>query len=225
MVVRIDPHKVAYMAVPKAACSSVKAALAAIDPAQEERDAAAFGQKEVHGIYPTQRFRLHRWARAQGYFRFTVVREPVKRLLAVYTNRVQGLNELRNCRNIKENRVALPADPDADFFFQNLRSYTSASSVIKHHALPTIVFTGHDLARYSKVYRTSDLHDLSNDLSAHVGQQVDIPHFNSSQSPLTLGDLTPETHQALKAFLADEYEHLAAVFPNPFERKSFAVAA
>lgn len=225
MVIRVDPLTLAYMAVPKAACSSVKAALASVDPAVDTWDAAAFGQKEVHGIYPTQRFRMHRWARAQGYFRFTVVRDPVKRLLAVYTNRVQGLNELHNCRNIRQERVALPADPDADFFFQNLYSYTSASSVIKHHALPQLVFTGHDLGRYSKVYRTSDLPDLGADLSAHIGQQVDIPHFNSSQAPLTLGDLAPETHSVLRAHLADEYEHLGALFPNPFERKSFAVAA
>ncbi|MEP4248850.1 sulfotransferase family 2 domain-containing protein [Tateyamaria sp.] len=90
------------MAVPKAACSSIKAALAAIDPTQDTSDPMAFGQKQVHSIYATQRFRRHRWDQVQDFFRFTVVRDPLKRLLGVYTNRVVGLRELHNCRKINE---------------------------------------------------------------------------------------------------------------------------
>ena len=43
MVIRVDPKKLAYMAVPKTACSSIKAALAAIDPTQDLSDPTAFG--------------------------------------------------------------------------------------------------------------------------------------------------------------------------------------
>ena len=225
MVIRVDAHQIAYMAVPKAACSSIKAALGSVDPTLDRRDATAFEQKEVHQIYPTQRFRMHRWDRVQDHFRFTVVRDPLKRLLGVYTNRVQELGELYNCRKIKRARVDLPADPDPDFFFQNLCDYIAISSSIKHHALPTLVFTGQDFALYTKVYRTSDLSALAGDLGTQVGRNVVIPHFNSSASPLTLDSLAPETHRVLAAHLAAEYDHLGAFFPNPFKRKSFAIAA
>ncbi|WP_413860108.1 sulfotransferase family 2 domain-containing protein [Tateyamaria sp.] len=73
----------------------------------------AFAQKQVHSIYATQRFRRHQ---VQNFFCFTVVRDPLNRLLGVYTNRVVRLRELHNCRKIKRRRVNLTADPDPDYF-------------------------------------------------------------------------------------------------------------
>jgi sulfotransferase famil protein len=225
MVIRVDPLRLAYMAVPKAACSSVKATLAALDPAVEALDPARFGQKKVHALYPTQRFRKHRWDRVTDFFRFTVVRDPFQRLLSVYTHRVVALGELRHCRKIRRGRVNLPADPDPDFFFQNLAEYAAVSSAIKHHVLPTVVFTGADLGRYDKVYRTDDLDDLGTDLSSYLGCNVSIPHFKSSAMSLTLDDLNPRTHCALKARLDHEYNHLADFFSNPFDRQFYLRAA
>lgn len=220
MVIRVDPDKLAYMAVPKAACSSVKAALAALDPAHPAQDPTELGQKEVHSFYATQRFRRHRWKHVSDFFRFTVVRDPLKRLLGVYTNRVVGLGELHYCRKIKRGRVDLPPDPDPDFFFQNLSAYIAIASTIKHHALPTAVFTGARFDNYTKVYRTSEIRALAADLSEEVGRDVAIPHFNSSDNPLTLDDLKPETHRVLKARLAHEYEHLSEYFDSPFGPKT-----
>ena len=219
MVIRVDPKKLAYMAVPKAACSSIKAALAAIDPTQDLSDPTAFGQKQVHSIYKTQRFRMHRWDQVQDYFRFTVVRDPLKRLLAVYTNRVVGLRELHKSRKINRGQVNLTPDPDPDYFFQNLSAYIAVSSSVKHHALPTSIFTGADLARYDRVYRTSDISKLQDDLSEHIDAHVTVPHFNSSDSPLMLDDLKPKTHRVLAARLEHEYRHLDGFFTNPFIAK------
>ncbi|MEO0863075.1 MAG: sulfotransferase family 2 domain-containing protein [Pseudomonadota bacterium] len=225
MVIRVDAHKIAYMAVPKAACSSVKAAMGALDPTNDISDPSAFAQKQVHGMYPTQRFRMHRWERVEDFFRFTVVRDPLKRLFGVYTNRVVAKKELFGNRKIKRGRVDLPPDPDPDFFFQNLSPYIAIASVIKHHALPTVCFTGKAFDRYTGVYRTSDLSNLATDLSDQVGREVVIPHFNSSDMTLTLDDLKPETHQALAARLEEEYAHLADFFDNPFARRMHPLAA
>lgn len=216
MVIHIDALNVAYMAVPKAACSSVKATLGALDPDNPISDATAFSMDTIHKQYQTRRFRIHRW---QGYahcFRFTVVRDPLKRLLGVYTNRVVELRELHTSRNFRRGHVELPADPDPDFFFQNLPAYIKAASTIKHHALPTSCFTGEDFSQFSKVYRTSDLPDLAADLSEIAGHKVTIPHYNSSGTPLRIEDLAPKTQTAIAQRLEDEYAHLAAYFDNPF---------
>lgn len=218
MVIRVETHRLAYMAVPKAACTSIKAALAVLDPDQPKSHADDLGEFEVHGIYPTMRFRPHRWAMYEDHFRFTVVRDPLKRLLAVYTNRVETLGILENCRNIRRGMVHLPKQPDPDYFFQNLPAYILASSDIKHHSLPTWLFTGRDFSLYDRVYRTSDLADLADTLSKRVGMPVDIPHFNSSDRRLQLHDLAPKTQRALEMFLTDQYAHLADFFDNPFDR-------
>jgi len=225
MVTRVDPYRLAYMAVPKAACSSIKAALAALDPLHDVDDPNALGQKQVHALYPTMRFRGHRWHHLSNHFRFTVVRDPLKRLLAVYTNRVEGLGILGHSRKIRRGRVHLPTEPDPDYFFQNLSAYMATSSDIKHHTLPTAVFTGLDWRNYTKVYRTSEIPQLGKDLSEFVGREVSIPHFNSSERRLSLGDLSPQTQRVLQVRLEDEYAHLAPYFDNPFDRRTVVAIA
>lgn len=217
MVTRVDSHRLAYMAVPKAACSSVKAALAVLDPLQAQNRPEALGQKQVHAIYPTMRFRRHRWDHLVNHYRFTVVRDPLKRLLAVYTNRVEGLGILSHCRKIRRGRVHLPTEPDPDYFFQNLSAYIATSSDIKHHTLPTALFTGTDWSAYSRVFKTSEMPELGADLSAHTGRDVVIPHFNSSSRRLALSDLSAQTQRVLQLRLEDEYTHVAPYFDNPFD--------
>ncbi|WP_415920500.1 sulfotransferase family 2 domain-containing protein [Tateyamaria sp. SN6-1] len=216
MVIHIDALNLAYMAVPKAACSSVKATLAALDPENPMQDPAAFSMDTIHKQYRTRRFRIHRWQDYESCFRFTVVRDPLKRLLGVYTNRVVELRELHTSRNFRRGHTDLTPDPDPDYFFQNLGAYIKAASTIKHHALPTVLFTGEDFGVYSKVYRTSDLGDLATDLSEMAGRDVVIPHGNSSAAPLHLDDLKPKTQKAIADRLAPEYAHLSQYFQSPF---------
>ncbi len=215
MVVAVPAFKIAYMAVPKAACTSVKAALAHVDP-----DVVIPPEKDItvytwHGIYPTRRFRPHRWEEYEGWWRFTVVRDPVKRLLSVYTNRIAQMNDLKNSRKLKDGRANLPVDPDPDYFFQNLEAYKQASSAIKHHALGAWLFTGRKPLKYDRVYRIEELGDLAADLSARTGAHVSFPRKNKSDMPLTLADLKPETIDSLRPFLTREYAHLSDYYQNP----------
>lgn len=213
MTITVQDLSVAYQAVPKAACSSVKAALALLDSGvTTPLEAMARDNRRIHRIYQTSRFQLNRWRRYRNHFRFTVVREPVRRLLSVYTNRVIAKQELPNSPRLRKS--GLPLDPDPDFFFQNLVPYMACSSVIKHHALHTYHFTGRDLSLYSKVYRTSDLDRLADDLSAHARREVTIPRFNSSEDALDFDALQPATRDAIMAYLEPEFELLGALFPR-----------
>lgn len=215
MVVAIPAHKIAYMALPKSACSSVKTALLSIDP---ERPISAEALREngdaIHGAYLTRRFRPHRWAAYEGYWRFTVVRDPLRRLLSVYTDRVVGRRDLKDSRRLRQAKH-LPVDPDPDFFFQNIRAYMSLSSVVKHHALPARLFIGPRPLRYDAVYRVDELPALSAKLSEIAGKPVAIPRLNKSKVKLRFDDLAPKTQAVLREFLAEDYEDLRGYFENP----------
>ncbi|MDO6585463.1 sulfotransferase family 2 domain-containing protein [Salipiger sp. 1_MG-2023] len=216
MVIAIDAHRIAYMALPKAGCSTVKAALAQIDPAVALPPEPA-EVMQWHQIYPTRRFRPHRWeAYDHGWWRFCVVRDPLRRMLSAYVNRVVELGELRNSRKLLRGRVDLPMDPDPDFFFCNIAAYMDAASAIRHHMLPAWLFLGPDLARYDQIYRTAELAQLGRDLSARTGLRVDIRHENSSCLRLGLDDLRPDTQAALRERLAPEYLYFSGMFDNPF---------
>lgn len=210
MAVVVDPHKLAYMPVPKAACSSVKAALAVVDPRVDHgREIFAADPTVVHRIYPTLRFRRHRWVAYHDFFRFTVIRDPLQRLLSVYSDLVAGRDMIRTARSFKRGNPSLPSDPDPDFFFRHLDEYAALVSVIKHHALPQIVFTGPKLERFSKVYRTAEIDALAADLSELTGTMVKVPRMNRSRRALEFSDLSPTGQAALRARLEPEYAHLA----------------
>lgn len=217
MVIAVPTYKIAYMALPKAGCSSVKQALARIDPDVTVPDQDVIHFDTWHEIYPTTRFRPHRWEayNKPGWFRFCVVRDPVKRLLSVYTNRVVQLGELKNSRKILSGEVNLPTTPDPDYFFRNLDAYRAASSTIKHHAMKTWLFIGPKPLLYDRVYKTEELGELAQDLSRHSGRNVVMPRSNSSDMKLTLDDLRPHTIDAIRPFLNFEYDFLSDFYDNP----------
>jgi hypothetical protein len=216
MVIAIKTHKILYMALPKAACSSVKAALSQMDEFRHE-DVDPADADRWHQMYPTMRFRPHRFkAYTRAWFRFCVVRDPLKRLFSCYVDRVVERGELRNSRRIKDGRYDLPVLPDPDFFFQNLDRYIRAASVIKHHALPAQLFLGPDLSVYDRVYPVSRLPGLAHDLSRRSGKIITMPRENRTGQRLDLDDLSPQTRDALRKRLAPEYAFLSQYFDSPF---------
>ncbi len=218
MVVALDAHKVAYMAVPKAACSSVKAALAALDPHVSGETVACFETDvmAVHRLYPTQRHSPERWRGYRGWFRFTVVRDPLQRMLSLYTDLIAGRRILHESANFQRGRAPLPQDPDPDAFFLNLAGYMKWASAVKHHALPMRLFTGPDLDAYDRVYRTGELEELSADLGRATGRAVTVPRLNESRTRLDFAALRAETRAALRKRLDPEYAFLGDYFTRPW---------
>ncbi len=216
MVTSIDHYQIAYWALPKAACSSVKAALAKIDPNVYLPPPDNIENVFWHRLYPTERYRPKRWRQYEGYWRFCVVRDPVKRLISCYTDRVVKRRELRRSRKIGRGIVELPTDPDPDYFFQNLCRYQRAASVIKHHTLPAPAFLGKSLTRFDSVFRTEELHLLAADLGLKTGHDIELQKENTSNMKLGLDDLRPETIDALRPYLLQEYDYLRDYYDDPF---------
>lgn len=217
MVVHIDAYKIAYMPLPKAACTSVKAGLALVDPAIDTSlDVIKDNPDIVHGYYQTSRFRPHRWEAYEGWWRFAVVRDPLKRLLSAYTDRVVKRQDLYKSPKLKRADATLPRDPDPDFFFQHLPEYRQAASVIKHHVLPAHLFIGTKPRRYDRVYKIEELGALAADLSEKIGQDVSLPRFNESSAKLDYDDLEPETQSCIRNTLKEDYEQLDAYYRPPW---------
>ncbi|APX11453.1 hypothetical protein BWR18_06980 [Tateyamaria omphalii] len=200
------------MAVPKCASSSVKRALAELDPQIDTASLEVPTSNENskwHAVYPTQRFRPHRWEKVpDDWFGFTVVRDPLKRLIACYTDRVVTRRELHNSPRIRSGQVNLPADPDPDFFLQNLGAYRDASSVIKHHTMHIWLFTGPKLEKYQKVYKIEDLETLRGDLAEWTQTDVAFASENKSDISLDIDDLSDQTLASLGPWLREEYAFL-----------------
>ncbi|MEL6449886.1 MAG: sulfotransferase family 2 domain-containing protein [Pseudomonadota bacterium] len=217
-MIKVKAHRLAYSPVPKAACSSIKRALAELSPKVNlDKLPVTDPPYDVwHAVYPTRRFRPHRWETLPiGWFSFTAVRDPFRRLMACYTNRVVERRELRNSPKLRAGYLGLPVDPDPDFFFTHLAQYREAASVIKHHASHTWLFTGPKLDVYAEVYRVEALADLARDLSAWTETEVVLHRENTSSTRLSADDLAPATCAALRPWLAQEYAFLKTFYPDP----------
>ncbi len=219
MVIRVDALRLAYMAVPKCASSTVKRALAELDPDVDTENLIApsdHSSSRWHKVYPTSRFRPHRWETVPDeWFGFTVVRDPLDRLLACYTNRVVERRELHNSPKLRDGIIDLPKDPDADFFFQNLQAYREASSVVKHHSMHIWLFTGPKLEKFKRVYTVEALSKLQDDLADWIQTPVHFHRENTSSVPLTADDLSGDTHEALSDWLQQEYDFLSDFYARP----------
>lgn len=215
MVIKVEPLGVAYTAVPKAGSSSVKAMLAQVDPGVSLPAPEDITNRTYHSLYRTRRYDDSRFATVGDKFLFTVVRDPIRRLMSVYTNRILGTRDMQRSRGI-EKRRDLPVEPDPDFFFAKLRKYARRSKLIAHHLLPTEAFTGPDIKRFDAVYRTDQMTDVANLLSARAGTTVSLERANKSEAKLEFDDLKPQTRDRIRPYLAAEYRYLSGVLDNPF---------
>lgn len=223
MVIAVDAWKLAYVALPKAGCSSVKQALADLDPwvlVPDQTDIDTW-----HRIYPTGRHHPVQWETYRGYYRFCVVRDPAKRLMSCYTDIVLGRQALKNSPQVRAAN-GLPLNPDPDTFFQRLERYRRKSSIVRHHVLGASVFLGPNLRDdYDRVYRTSELGALAADLTRITGEMVQMPHANPSAGGVTLGDLSGRTIDRLRPLLEEEYDYLSDHFDNPLGPQIHAACA
>lgn len=87
-------------------------------------------------------------------YRFTIIREPVKRLISCYTNRVLFYNKMRN--------------RGWDNFVDMLGQYSAGD--ITHHSLPMCHWLGRDTNKFDKVFTVSQ---VGTDMRAWLSQIAD----------------------------------------------------
>lgn len=89
MTVHLRDHNLTHVAVPGMACTSIWHAIFQIENARMLEDYLANGKYfHVHSVDPTRTFQNLARERIAGHARFGLIRDPVRRLLSCYSNRV-----------------------------------------------------------------------------------------------------------------------------------------
>ncbi len=224
MAIEIPHFKFAYMALPKAGCSTIKRSLATVDPefAQKAAEFPEFAADEdrdalVHNVYKTRRFWPATWAKYDhGWWRFCIVRDPVDRLLSCYADLVVKRRDLYKSRRLRRGLIDLPCDPDPDYFFQNIMAYSKAASTIRHHSASARWFLGPGLQDFDDIYPIERMSDCIEAISSRSGVPLQYRHENKSGRGLELADLKPSTRKVLRKFLANDYAVLSRWYDSPF---------
>ena len=221
MVGVLEDHRIAYFGVHKAASSTVKGALFELATGREGT------HEEAHARFPSRKVTPEDFARYRDYWCFTVVRDPIKRFLSAYQNRVHDFGRASPGRRrlLIERLTRLGADP----FFDGFRRYPTISEFIRHyddycrvstdlrvHTWSIRNFIGDDLGYFDAVYDTTSVAKLQHDLSERVGRDVPFRARNESGSaPPRFEDLSHADRVFLIDHTSADYDLLTDYYHPP----------
>ena len=153
----------------------------------------------------------------KDFTKVTLVRDPVRRLLSSYVNRVISQKRLSEefIQNSKFESMELHPNPAPDFFFRNIRKYQEISIDIAHHTIPISDFIGDDLSFYDKVFKFEELDRFIDYLSATLQEDLLLPKSQETLDPLYFTDLTIETQEVILNYCSADYELLKRYYKKP----------
>ncbi|MCP3901796.1 MAG: sulfotransferase family protein [Desulfobacteraceae bacterium] len=202
-----------YWPVPKNACTTLKQAIYKFNYDKNFSSTNFFSKK--YGIHDIYRSRSNLSKELDSNNRnFCIIRDPISRFVSLYTNRVLYYKELEICRN-KIISVSLKVNPDINYFANNLEKYIKYSPEIKHHALPQVDYLGCNPEQYWRIYKISEIEQLSIEIKSITNKSLTINHYKKSDPGLkesTLLQLTNESIEYLREFYMKDYEIFGRYF-------------
>jgi len=153
----------------------------------------------------------------QDYKIVTIIRDPIKRFLSAYSNRIVNFKELGE-QTVYSDRIKaenLKFNPNINYFIRNLKAYQNCTNkaIILHHTRPIIDFIGEDLSLYTNIYPIENIKQTKPDLLfssnyANPDQIPEIPKTQTGGPKLKLKRLKQQNFNKLIEYYAQDYELL-----------------
>lgn len=215
MIAAFDSYGVAFVGVPKCMSTSVLRSFYKLEHGTAF-DRAAFGGN-IHRFYRQRvadriaSIEPPDLAGLAGLWLFTIIRNPIRRLLSVYTNRVCDHRDIAKALE-KAPDATLDPMPSANAFFRDLPRYRAQVPSIKHHTDNFAQFLGSDLTRYDAVFRVEDASAMQVTLSERLGQPFVLENEQRSRMALGFDDLSPEAQAQIVTHTHPDFELLAPFY-------------
>lgn len=215
MSVVLDQYELFYAAVPKVACTSVKHMFFVIENGRRFEPFTINGHpKQIHNVaYRSFLREVYPEQRIASYHRVALVRDPIKRFLSAYSNRVLHHRELSMDKAGKKLRaLGLQPRPDLDMFVERHAEYLEAHPSILHHTRPMSDFLGTDAGYFSKLYALDNMDQFVRDIAARTGKEVEIGREQTGGRKFKPSDLTGAQIDKIKAYYASDYRTFGDYF-------------
>jgi hypothetical protein len=158
-----------------------------------------------------------------SFYRFTITRDPVKRFISMYSNRVVHFRELSELSKPASRLIdcGLPFDPQINDLVDNLDAYMQCQQSIFHHARLQMDFLGPDLSVFNRIADITAVGEVVNEIRAFWVREgmVEIceraplePGRKQTGGPkLGLNVLSPDSFERLIEYYRKDYENLPTV--------------
>lgn len=170
----------------------------------------------VHKYYPTKA--IEEWQRIyDAYESIAIVRDPIKRFLSAYGNRIVHMKALETMGNAAEviSAKKYPLQPTLEQFVQNLEFYCSASLYMKNHIAPQETIIGQIFSKIKNVYDTSQVPELELLLTKRCSKDIILPHEQSGGPKFSISDLSTNSVKKLLKFYEKDYDMLSDFYNPP----------
>lgn len=108
------------------------------------------------------------------------MRDPVRRLLSCYANRVVYYGELSEAAAGPTLRAAgLRTNPGLSEFIHRLADYSRAVPSIAHHSAPQTSFLGTDVGYNDAVFPMERISEFAKAVAETIGQPIKIPRLEN----------------------------------------------
>jgi hypothetical protein len=219
----IPKLKLGYQNIPKVATTSLFSWLhhfCGKGEAEKEKARKYFLSGENSVVQKNTLEDVHEY---KDYFKFSITRDPVKRFLSMYSNRVVFHRELSaqsKCAHRLE-QAGLVFDPQLNELVENLESYLGCAQTILHHTRPMMDFLGPDLSVYGRIADIGEVAKVIDEIKmfwAHEGMNVlvetapaNLARKQTGGPKLGLNALTPDSFECLLEYYREDYENIPTI--------------
>lgn len=174
-------QRMAFFFSPKAGGTSLRAFLFHAENGFAFREHSVQGNR-VHANSLVANYRFNRVDHGplEGYRRFALLRDPVRRFLSGYSNRVLHYREL-SIEAAGEQLLSegLAPDPDIVTFVDNYVGYLRCSKPLARHFLKQQKFVGADPAYYERIFKLEELDKLMAFVNGETGTEAKMPRLQT----------------------------------------------
>ena len=191
--------QLAFFFSPKAGGTSLRAYLFHLENGFAFRDYTVQGKVvDANELVKNTRWKAFDPNTIAGFETIAVIRDPVRRFLSGYSNRVLHYRELsiEKAGSALE-EMNLPPDPDIDDFVENFHSYKTASWNFRRHFWPQQSFLGPDKDFYTAVYRLENIAALVRDFNTRFGVDAEMPRLQDGGRKLNYEELSKDAQQGI----------------------------
>ena len=212
--------KFLYTSIPKCACTSLKHWIYEIEFNRKfekyEKDNKII---HIHNYQGFNKISLQKLPEdKKDYKRLIVIRDPIKKFISAYSNRVIHHKQLSKKVAYKDKieTANLKFNPDINYFVENIEAYQNFAKPIFHHTRPVVNFIGTKLSLYTNIYRLQEINRITEEflyksnsysyLKTHTIPE--IPRLQTGGPKLTLDVLNPKSFDKLLNYYAADYKVL-----------------
>jgi tetratricopeptide (TPR) repeat protein len=214
-IIELPQLKLAYCPMPKCASSTIKSVFYKVETGETTINPHPHYNNP---FFKTQQKTIQEY---YEYFKFVVIRDPVKRFLSYYSKNILDSKSLESHYGGKSFAFGLDCVPDINFFVDHLEDYIYTFIDVRHHTLCQHAYLGDSLDAYDFVCRLEEFDKLVAKLNQVTGQALEFPQLMKSKESISnlFPALSLRSLEKLIDYYAKDYEVLSEYYsPNKILR-------